>query len=177
VPSAPDRPEEAAALQPTDNTTDPPATAAAAALPDIDPAATDPGPGQATVSVSLDVARRFRRYQNHLATKNQGRPPQNGDIVFAALNANLNRFGEIIAERQPKPQPGQLFGAPVPGRRSTSGASSSQQLSFRPTPVEKARLAALAKQHGVSMAKFIDAVLDDFLTSQRFPPAKGAEQS
>jgi hypothetical protein len=135
----------------------------------------EPGPstGQATVAVSVDVAQRFRRHQNHLATK--GGRPSNGAIVFAALNEGQGRFSEIVAARQPRPEPGQLFGAPVPARRLTSEAKPSQPLSFRPTPQEKALIAELAKQSGAaSMAAFLDAVLDDYLARHGFAPSRTA---
>jgi hypothetical protein len=159
-------------------TPDSPATASAAqstAALEVDPLLTGPHTGQATVAISVDVARRFRRYQNQRAAKGAGQRPSNGEIVFAALNASKERFAQIVAERQPKPEAGQLFGAPVPGRRTASGAQPTQQLSFRPTPAEKALIARLARESGAaSMAAFLNAVLDDWLARQGFPPSNTA---
>jgi len=146
------------------------------ALSEVDALLGGPRTGQATVSVSVDVAQRFRRHQNQLATK--GSRPSNGAIVFAALNEGQGRFAEIVADRQPRPEPGQLFGAPVPGRRQTPEARPSQPLSFRPTPQEKALIAELARQAGAaSMAAFLDAVLDDYLARHGFAPSRAASHA
>jgi hypothetical protein len=164
-----------AALHPDDGSSSAAGSSAQASLPELDPLVAGPGTQQATVAVSPDVARRFRRYQDQLATK--GERPTNGAIVFAALNASQARFAEIVAERQPQPQEGQLFGAPVPGRRATTEAKLSRNLTYRPTPREKALIAELAKQSGASMAAFIDAVLDDYLTRQGLPPSRSASHA
>ena len=149
-----------------------PAASLTGPAPDTYPMLAGTPTGQATVAVSVDVAARFRRLQKQL-TGSDGQRPSNGEIVFAALNASQGRYSEIVAARQPKPKAGQLFGAPLPGRRPTSGATPSQQLSFRPTQDEKALIAQLARDSGAaSMAAFLTAVLDDYLTAQGFPPGR-----
>jgi hypothetical protein len=134
-----------------------------------------PGTIQATVQLSRDVASRLRRFQQQAAGK--GTTLDNGDIVFSALNWATGRYREIVADHQPKPAPGQLFGAPVRGRRRNTQAEPRLQFSFRPTPQEKARIRQLAKDTGAgSMNTFVDYVLDAFLTAHGLPRGKRTAQ-
>jgi hypothetical protein len=122
---------------------------------------------QATISVAAGVAERFRAYQRQQAA--HGPAPSNAEVVFRALDACRDRYAAVVASRQPQPEPGRRFGAPVPGRRVTSEARLSSQINYRPTHAEVAEIKRLQQEAGApSVSAFLDAVLDEFL-----PPLTG----
>ena len=117
---------------------------------------------QATINVAAGVAERFRAYQRQQAA--EGPALANADVVFRALRACQGRYAEVVASRRPQAEPGQLFGAPVAGRRVSSEARLSSQINYRPTYAEVAGIKRLQQQAGApSVSAFLDAVLDEFL--------------
>jgi len=101
---------------------------------------------QASYGVRPDVWDRYDKLRKRLLY--QGTKPFNGDIVYAALNAARGRYDEIVAARRPQPEPGQLFGAPAPGRRRSADAQHRYQITFRPTPREKEMIHRLKEENG-----------------------------
>jgi hypothetical protein len=125
------------------------------------------GTQQATVLISSDVRARFTAYRK--ARAGSGPMPTNTQVVFAALNDCAARYRQIVASKRPTPNPAVLFGSEyVPGRRTTTEARPSTQLSFRLTPRERAALKAQADAADASsVSAFVDAVLDDWLPQGR----------
>jgi hypothetical protein len=124
-------------------------------------------PRQASITIDAEVALRFRAYQRQQAS--QGPTLFNHQLVFLALRECRGRYAEVVARHQPQSEPGELFGALVPGRRATSEARPTSQLNFRPTHGELAGIRRLQKEAGApSVSAFLNAVLDEFL-----PPLAG----
>ena len=124
-------------------------------------------PRQASITIDAEVAQRFRAYQRQQAS--QGPTLFNHQVVFLALRECRDRYTEVVARHQPQSEPGELFGALVPGRRATSEARPTSQLNFRPTHGELAGIRRLQKEAGApSVSAFLNAVLDEFL-----PPLPG----
>ena len=113
---------------------------------------------QSTVQLDLDVARRFRRYQERDKPK-----PSNAEVVFRAVDAAYGRYADIIDARRPKLPEGRRLGRAVPGRRPP-GTRLPTQINFRPTVREEAEIKRLATEAGAeSMSAFVNAMLDEFL--------------
>ena len=141
-----------------------PAAGDATALPDVPHRDL---PRQASITIDAEVAQRFRAYQRQQAS--QGPTLFNHQLVFLALRECRGRYAEVVARHQPQSEPGELFGALVPGRRATSEARPTSQLNFRPTHGELAGIRRLQKEAGApSVSAFLNAVLDEFL-----PPLPG----
>jgi hypothetical protein len=122
---------------------------------------------QTTVNVAIDVAARFRRYTRRESL-------HNNMAVFSALNAGKGRYREIVAARQPQPDPSVLF-TPAPRQRVTTEARPTTQLNFRLTYEQLGQIKQLARQAGAkSTAAFIDAVLDEFLPAAKKTPGTRA---
>jgi len=121
---------------------------------------------QATVLLRVNVRARFTAYQRRHGGK--GAMP-NTQVVFDALNACRHRYHEIMARRRPAAEPGLLFDAAQGrGRRTTTDARPSSQLSFRPTHAQLGQLKQIAEAEGApSVSAFVDAVLDAWLPQRR----------
>ena len=110
------------------------------------------------MQLDLDVARRFRRYQERDKPK-----PSNAEVVFRAVDAAYGRYADIIDARRPKLPEGRRLGRAVPGRRPP-GTRLPTQINFRPTVREEAEIKRLATEAGAeSMSAFVNAMLDEFL--------------
>jgi hypothetical protein len=113
---------------------------------------------QSTVQLDLDVARRFRKYQERDKPR-----PSNAEVVFRAVDAAHDRYAEIMDARRPKLPEGRRLGRAVPGRRPP-GTRLPTQINFRPTVSEEAEIKRLAAEAGAeSMSAFVNAMLDEFL--------------
>jgi len=113
---------------------------------------------QSTVQLDLDVARRFRKYQERDKPK-----PSNAEVVFRAVDAAYGRYADIIDARRPQLPEGRRLGRAVPGRRPP-GTRLPTQINFRPTVREEAEIKRLATEAGAeSMSAFVNAMLDEFL--------------
>lgn len=138
---------------------EPPAAGDTPALPDVPHRDL---PRQVSITIDAEVAQRFRAYQRRQTS--QGPTLFNHQVVFRALQSCEGRYAEIVARHQPQPEPGELFGAPVPGRRTTSEARPTGQLNFRPTHGEHAAIRRLQTEAGApNVSAFLNAVLDEFL--------------
>jgi hypothetical protein len=134
------------------------------------PTEVDPVPRRVTVDpaqpyVRASVAARFHAFAQRTGWTNT-------EIVFAALEAQRSRLGDLVAASRPQSPQGALFPPRQHRRRRSAADEATERLSIRPTSAERAILDTLAREaQAGSVSQLIDLALDAWLP--RLPKRRG----
>ncbi|MFF7183014.1 hypothetical protein [Streptomyces sp. NPDC008121] len=111
---------------------------------------------------------RFHAYQLDLKVRT-GSEPSNTVVVFQAINAAVraNRLGEL--NEAPEEDPEDFLAIHAPGRRTSRERRKTDQLSWRPTFGQLAKLDGVWPAYFKDRSQFINAVLNDFLPEAKRP--------
>ncbi|MFD6465230.1 hypothetical protein [Streptomyces goshikiensis] len=123
---------------------------------------------QVTSLVDVTVVARFNAYQTAQKVKT-GAEPANTVVVFTAINAAMkaDKLGEL--SRPPEGDPDDFLSIQTPGRRTSRERRRVDQLSWRPTYGQLAKIDEAWKDFFKDRSAFINAVLDDFLPAAKPP--------
>ncbi|MBH1939212.1 hypothetical protein I5Q34_33990 [Streptomyces sp. AV19] len=121
----------------------------------------------------MTVIARFEQYQT-MEKMNNGVSLSNTAVVLTAINHSAGAFEELARKRNPSQEDsGQLFAIRTPGRRVTKERRKVDQLSWRPTYGEIARVDKIWEAARFpNRSAFVEATLDAFLPPLKPKPPK-----